>query len=554
MASRIAMMRAWFETAPAAWRKYVARQGGIGVAMGSMARRLAEPARVVLLTFLLLAPGCQGLSGATGNLFGQSGAGNGVPGYVKGFLGGVAADEPTAALVGREVLSAGGTAADAAVAVGFALAVTLPSRAGLGGGGACLAYAPGRNGPNHGAPEAVMFLPPAPHSPDGADRPAAAPMLARGLFALHARYGTRQFDSLLVPAERLARDGITVSRALARDLAVVAGPLGADPAARGTFFINGVPAAEGQRLVQPGLSATIAEIRRLGVGDLYQGQLAHTLAQAAHDAGGGLTVDDLRKALPRYAPTLNVAAGKDMVAFLPPPADGGLAAAAAFEALRRAPDAIDAAGARAIAVAARWRQGGGDARAILAGAADLPAAKLPALPASTSFAVLDRMGDAVVCALTMNNLFGTGRIAAGTGILLAASPAAVPPPLLSAALAYSPTRHAFRAAVGASGQEGAPLAAAVAMSRVLADPGPMARPMPAPVPDPGRANVIECPGYLPGESASCGWAVDPRGAGLAIGRQTGGQPAPATPPAGETTGGPQTPPAWAPAPGIPTYR
>jgi gamma-glutamyltranspeptidase/glutathione hydrolase len=343
-------------------------------------------------------------------------------------------------------------------------------------------------------------------------------MLARGLFALHAKYGDRTFASLIGPAETMARDGFTASRAFARDLSVVAAPLAGDPAARAVFFTqDGKPVAEGATLRQSGLAATLAQLRQAGVGDLYQGVLAHLLVDGAPDAGASFTIEELRGALPVFGPPLLLPAGGDRVAFLPPPADGGLATAAAFQVLQHTPTAVVAAGARALSLAAKFRQGGGDAASLLA-SPTLPEATLPALAASTTFATLDRRGNAVACALTMNNLFGTGRVIAGTGILLAASPAALPPPLLSAAIAYSAESNpAFRAAVGGSGQSAAPVAAALALMQALADTGTPAHPLPTLAPEPGRANVIQCDGHLPGDAASCGWATDPRGAGLAVG-------------------------------------
>jgi gamma-glutamyltranspeptidase/glutathione hydrolase len=170
-----------------------------------------------------------------------------------------------------------------------------------------------------------------------------------------------------------------------------------------------------------------------------------------------------------------------------------------------------AAQARASAVVARWRAGGVDTKTLLA--ADLPAADLPPLPASTSFITFDHAGNAVACALTLDNLFGTGRVLPGTGLLLAASPAAVPPPELAAAIAWNQPTHAFRAAVGGSGQAAAGTAVAVALYNTLRT----GQAMPTPVPDPGRANVGACSQYLPDGDASCRWATDPRGAGLAIG-------------------------------------
>ena len=128
-------------------------------------------------------------------------------------------------------------------------------------------------------------------------------------------------------------------------------------------------------------------------------------------------------------------------------------------------------------------------------------------------------------------------------MLLAASPGWMPPPLLAAGLIWNPNIRAFRSAVAGSGQEGAPLAAAdellqterftqrVIPSRTFAEgssnpsvlqdsPPPVLTASNAelqPAPDPGRANVISCAGYLPGDPNSCGWVTDPRGAGLAVG-------------------------------------
>jgi gamma-glutamyltranspeptidase/glutathione hydrolase len=459
---------------------------------------------------LLALSACSTVSSVTDTFTG--GSATGVP--VTGFLGGVVADEPAAALAGREVLALGGTAADAAVAVGLTLAVTYPSRASLGAGGACLAYSPGRTGAGGGAPEAIVFMPVAPTTVvPRSDRPAAIPMLARGLFALHARYGHRPFETLVASAEQLAEIGTPASRAFVRDLSLVAAPLLADPAARAVFAPHGSVLTEGATMVQHDLGNTLSHLRLSGVGDLYQGYLASRFAAASTQAGGGMTVGDMRAALPRTLAPIVLTAGSDSVAFLPLPADGGLAAAAAFETLEANHRATQAANDRALAVAARVRAGGPiDPVALLKGA--IPAGgTLPALPASTNFATLDRDGNAVVCALTMNNLFGTGRIAPGMGIVLAASPASGPAPLLSAAIAWNPNQRAFRAVVGGSGQAGAPLAVAAGMVNTLHSDAAM----PAPVPDPGRADVIACAHYLPGHEESCTWAGDPRNAGLAVG-------------------------------------
>lgn len=437
-------------------------------------------------------------------------AAGGLPsGNLKEFRGGVVSDEPQASIIGRAVLQSGGNAADAVASMGYALSVTLPSRAGLGASGACLVYAPSVAAPGGGAPEAVMFQAVAPADPRAADRPAGVPMLARGMFALQARYGAQTIEAAIVRAEPLARFGVPASRALVRDLGVVAAPLAADPSARDLFFVNGRPLGEGDSLLQPELAASLAQMRSAGVADLYQGVLARRIEDGMAVARGGLTVADMRPALPRVvAPLVVPGLGGDLVAVLPAPEPGGVATAGAWQVLMASPGQLDAAAGRALGLAAALRAGG-DATKLLAG--DVPVAAAGALPASTTFGAVDSTGQAVICAVSMGNLFGTGRIVPGTGILLGAAPGRRAAPLLSLALAWNPTLHAFHGAAGGSGQSGAPVAAALGLrGGIVGEFGLQA-------PEPGRANVLACGRYLPGSNASCGWFTDPRGAGLAIG-------------------------------------
>ena len=117
-------------------------------------------------------------------------------GTVEGFAGIVAADEPRAAVLARDVLGNGGNAADAAVTMYFAMTVTLPSRVGLGGGGVCLIF---DNGDLKA--ESLQFLPRA------SGERGVVPQGARAMAALHARHGLLRWEQLLIPAESLARFG-----------------------------------------------------------------------------------------------------------------------------------------------------------------------------------------------------------------------------------------------------------------------------------------------------------------------------------------------------------
>lgn len=496
-------------------------------------------------------------------------------GVPPGFTGGVVADEPRAALAGRDVLAAGGSAADAVVAAAFTMAVTLPSRAGLGGGGMCLIYDPRLN-----RVEALDFTARPPSAPSAA----AVPAMVRGLAVLYGRQGKVRWEQLIAPAEGLARFGVPVSRALSNDLNAAGAALSRDPAARQIFArADGAPRAEGDQLVQHDLSTVLAAIRARGIAEFYQGPTADQIASGAMAIGAGITVEDLRAvaAIPR--PSVLVRHNDVAVHFAPPPAIAGTSEAQLFAMLaprwRRTgaeerPHLLAEADLRAAADRARWINGDLSTNvpvSDLAGAqrtgelmasyranartapAALPAAAPQLLNTATAGVVaVDREGGGVACSFTMNEAFGIGRIVPGTGILLAAAPdgAARGPQLLTPMLAAMTRggRITFASTAsggwpGASAQvqvalrtvvEERPLEEAMDAARiynpgtedVLAEealqgplPGLATRGYrPRVTPNLGQVNAIYCPEGLFENAEACQFRADRRGFGLAASR------------------------------------
>ncbi len=508
----------------------------------------------------------------------------GTVGFVEGFIGGVAVDEPRAALIGRDILAAGGTAADAAVAVYFTLAVTMPSAASIGGGGICVVY-----DREKGEASALDFLARAPASiPANANRPSAIPGNPRGFFALHARYGVLRWQQLITPAANFARFGTQVSRALARDLSVASEALKVDPAISSIFSSpeTGELVGEGEFLHQIDLSVILGRMGSNGPGEFYVGQGARQFVDAVVRAGGSLSLDDLRTYQPVWRDTIKVQVGNNVAHFAPPPAAAGGVAASMWQMLvedNRYADADEGeqshllaeTAMRGYADRARWMLENGESRWSMSELSDptrllqdmesykpdrhtrvLELDQKPARrsenPSGTSFVVVDQAGNAVTCALTMNNLFGTGRIAPGTGVVLATVPgkggrgATSLGPMI---IANPPTRNLYWAGA-ASGGVAAPTALMnVAAQSVLAE-RPMASAMAAKrvhhggepdttyyetglspdvvngltarghqlagAPAIGRVNAMSCFKGLPAAPDSCEISTDPRGFGLAL--------------------------------------
>ncbi|MGB0629544.1 MAG: gamma-glutamyltransferase [Alphaproteobacteria bacterium] len=402
---------------------------------------------------------------------GSDGPPEGQVGFVSSDFGGVVSDEPRSALIGRDILSSGGNAIDAAVATYFALSVTYPGAASLGGGGICVAF--------RGEGETIETIDFRPQLFEKDGKAAMIPGAVRGMFALHARYGRMQWEALLLPAERLARFGNPVSRAFARRLAAVPPRALTDPTLRRLFAPGDKLINEGDVLSQFELSASLARIRLKGPGDFYAGDFAKLLAQdLGVAAGADVPISALRDYRPKWLKTEKVDIGKDELHLPGNPV-----------------------GARA---AAMWR----DAAAETDRGGQAPYD-------SAGFVAVDRQGGGAACVVSTNGTLGAGKMIGPSGILMAAPPRGDAFPGVPMLLVNRPLRDARGAASGSGGAGGAARAIATARKAFDDDVAPDKAFGPAEGAD-GRAGVIHCPKGARENPDSCRFGADPAGHGLAV--------------------------------------
>jgi gamma-glutamyltranspeptidase/glutathione hydrolase len=386
---------------------------------------------------------------------------------VRAEHGMVVAQEKIAARIGADVLSRGGNAVDAAVATGFAMAVTYPRAGNIGGGGFMVIHLRARNEDvaidyRETAPAATtpqIFLG-ADGKPDNAKSRDSAlgtgvPGTVAGLALALDKYGSGKFTlaELLAPAIGLARDGFAVSDDLADSLPEWHARLARWPAGARLFSrADGTVLAEGDLLVQKDLAATLEAIAAQGPRGFYEGPVADKLATAITEAGGLMTSDDLKSYTATIrTPVRGTYRGYDIVS-MPLPSSGGTVLLETLNMLEGFPlpemkqgsaqslHLLIEAMKRAYADRARYL---GDPAFVNAptsalitkdyaaklrasidpdhatAARDVPQIKPPREGSNTThFSVVDAEGNAVSNTYTLNFSYGVGLVAEGTGVLL----------------------------------------------------------------------------------------------------------------------------------------
>jgi gamma-glutamyltranspeptidase/glutathione hydrolase len=252
---------------------------------------------------------------------------------VRARHGMVVTRERHATNAGLQVLQSGGNAVDAAVAVGFALAVTHPSAGNIGGGGFMLIrLADGRTtfiDFRERAPQKAsrnMYL-----DADGKAtqdsvigyRASGVPGTVRGLEYADKKYGRKPWADLVRPAVELASKGFPLSYGQAQSLRSTRG-LDRFPESDRIFRRNGKFYEAGDAFVQPELARTLDRIARLGAKDFYEGESAGLLAKDMAEHGGLITLDDLKAYTAKERkPLTGTYKGYEIVT-APPPSSGGV--------------------------------------------------------------------------------------------------------------------------------------------------------------------------------------------------------------------------------------
>jgi gamma-glutamyltranspeptidase / glutathione hydrolase len=377
----------------------------------------------------------------------------------------VASADAHASKVGVDILRAGGNAVDAAVAVGFALAVTYPSAGNIGGGGfMVIRLADGRETTidyRETAPSAAhrdMFLDEAgsPVSERSIVGPLAAgvPGSVAGLALAQRTYGRLPLATLVAPAIRLARDGFEISWHMAAMLASGQTLLSRFPStARAFLRPDGTPPAAGERLVQPDLAATLQDIAEHGPDAFYRGRIAGLIAAEMSRTGGLITTADLARYAAIERPPLTGTYRGHRIVSIAPPSSGGVALLQLLNLLEAYPLAeyglnssrtmhlMIEAERRVYADRSEWLGDPAFVRVPIAGLisksyatwlragidetrATPSSAVAPGRPhdfessQTTHYSVVDAEGNAVSTTTTLNGGYGNGQVVTGAGFLL----------------------------------------------------------------------------------------------------------------------------------------
>jgi gamma-glutamyltranspeptidase/glutathione hydrolase len=378
----------------------------------------------------------------------------------------VVAQERIAAQLGADILRQGGNAVDAAVATGFALAVTYPRAGNIGGGGFMVIHSAGRNEDvaidyRETAPAAIttdIFLgadgKPDPDKSRNSALGIGVPGTVAGLAMALEKYGSGRFTlaQILKPAIELARDGFVVTDDMADTLSDMYRRMSRWPSSTGQLArADGTQLQEGDRLIQADLAATLSAIAEQGPRGFYEGPVAEQLAKAVRDAGGIMTADDLKsyEAVIR-TPVRGNYRGYDIVS-MPLPSSGGTVLLQSLNILEgfaisdmkqgAAPSLhlLVEAMKRAYADRARYlgdpafvnapvnvlttKEYAAKQRASIDLARATPAGDVLAVSPregsnTTHYSVVDASGNAVSNTYTLNFPYGVGLVAQGTGVLL----------------------------------------------------------------------------------------------------------------------------------------